>query len=141
MECRWRAPGSASVFGSGCGVAGGSKDVYLNGGSIKGYPQGMDGLELPKVGKPEVWTRGKTAEIAWAIAANHGGKHSMNITVGPISPYCLRNSGGYSYRICPADGVVNEECFQVWCATMSCISHLVCDHHLGPPTRLCGHHL
>lgn len=36
----WRAPGSAPVFGSGCGVAGGSKDVYLNGGSIVGYPQG-----------------------------------------------------------------------------------------------------
>ena len=41
----WRAPGSAPVFGSGCGVAGGSKDVYLNGGSIRGYPQG-DGYSL-----------------------------------------------------------------------------------------------
>jgi len=88
----WRAPGSAPVFGSGCGVAGGDKDDYLNGGRISGFPQGMDGLKLPKVGKPEVWKRGETAEIAWAIAANHG--------------------GGYSYRICPSDGLVNEECFQ-----------------------------
>ena len=93
----WRAPGSAPVFGSGCGVAGGSKDMYLNGGSIKGYTQGMDGLQLPKVGKPEVWKRGDTVEIAWAVTANHG--------------------GGYSYRVCPADGVVNEACFQVsFCA-------------------------
>jgi len=88
----WRAPGSAPVFGSGCGVAGGSNEFYLNGGGITGYKQGMDGLQLPKHGKPEVWKRGETAEIAWAIAANHG--------------------GGYSYRICPSDGVVNEECFQ-----------------------------
>jgi hypothetical protein len=69
----WRAPGSAPVFGSGCGVGGGSDDFYLNGGGITDpFTQGMDGLKLPKVGNPEVWKRGETAEIAWAISANHG---------------------------------------------------------------------
>jgi hypothetical protein len=91
----WRAPGSAPVFGSGCGVGGGSNETFLNGGVIvPASQQGMDGLDLPPVGAPEVWTRGATAEIAWAIAANHG--------------------GGYSYRLCPNDGraTVDEACFQ-----------------------------
>ena len=88
----WRGPGSAPVHGSGCGVGGGDKDPYLNGGVIHGkYPQGMDGKHLPKVGTEE-WKRGETVEVAWAIAANHG--------------------GSYSYRLCPADGDINEACFQ-----------------------------
>jgi hypothetical protein len=37
----------------------------------------MDGKLLPKVGKPEEWKRGETAEVAWAIAANHGGKSAV----------------------------------------------------------------
>ena len=91
----WRAPGSAPVFGSGCGVAGGSKEVYLNGGAIKGFPQGMDGKDLNKsTAAPPTWKRGETARVAQAITANHG--------------------GGYSYRLCPADepGGVTEACFQ-----------------------------
>ena len=88
----WRSPGSAPVFGSGCGLAGGDVDIYLNGGSIKGFKQGMDGVDLPQHGTPEIWKRGDTAEVAFAIAANHG--------------------GGYSYRLCPSDGNVNEACFQ-----------------------------
>lgn len=40
----------------------------------------------------ETWTTGSTAEVAFAITANHG--------------------GGYSYRICPADSDLSEECFQ-----------------------------
>jgi hypothetical protein len=90
----WRAPGSAPVFGSGCGVGGGSKEPYLNGGECPHCPQGLDGKLLPPVGEPAEWTRGGTAEVAWAIAANHG--------------------GGYSWRLCPAApvGDINETCFQ-----------------------------
>jgi len=55
----------------------------------------MDGAKLPKATAPaEVWTRGGTAEVAFALVANHG--------------------GGYSYRLCPADGEVNEKCFQAY---------------------------
>ena len=90
----WRAPGKAPVLGSGCGVGGGNQMPMLNGGECTECPQGFDGKLLPPVGSPEVWTRGGTAEVAWAIAANHG--------------------GGYSYRLCPADPVdaINEACFQ-----------------------------
>ena len=90
----WRAPGSAPVLGSGCGVGGGSKEPYLNGGECASCPQGLDGKLLPPVGRPQEWKRGETADVAWAIAANHG--------------------GGYSYRLCPADpaGDINEACFQ-----------------------------
>jgi len=89
----WRAPGSTKVFGSGCGVAGGSDTPYMNGGYPKdGSPQGMDGLKLPKHGTAPTWTRGTNAEVAWSISANHG--------------------GGYSWRLCKNDGNVTEECFQ-----------------------------
>jgi len=88
----WRAPGTAKVFGSGCGVAGGSDTYYANGGwPPKGIKQGFDGVDLPKM-EPVVWTRGSKVEVAWSISANHG--------------------GGYSYRLCKADGDISEECFQ-----------------------------
>jgi len=78
----WRAPGTAPVYGSGCGAAGGGPTGYANGGfSPKGIPQGLDGLRMPKIpGEAVVWTKGMEAEVAWAISANHG--------------------GGYSYRLC-----------------------------------------
>jgi len=38
------------------------------------------------------WTAGATAEISTAVIANHG--------------------GGYSFRICPADSDLSEDCFQ-----------------------------
>mmetsp|Transcript_117759 Transcript_117759/g.327992 ORF Transcript_117759/g.327992 Transcript_117759/m.327992 type:complete len:338 (+) Transcript_117759:104-1117(+) len=88
----WRAPGRAPVFGSGCGVAGGGPHSYSGAGSPPpGFAQGADGLTLPGV-SAQVWSRGSEVEVAWAISANHG--------------------GGYSYRLCPSNGVVNEECFQ-----------------------------
>jgi len=66
--------------------------VLFNGGvSPAGIPQAMDGLDLPKK-EPTVWKRGSVVEVAFALTANHG--------------------GGYSYRLCRADGVVNEACFQ-----------------------------
>merc|ERR1719300_334233 len=92
----WRSPGTAKVYGSGCGVAGGSGDYFMNGGNApKGMEQGMDGLLLPKnkESRPVRWNRGSTQEVAWAISANHG--------------------GGYQYRLCKNEpGKVNEECFQ-----------------------------
>jgi len=88
----WRAPGTAKVFGSGCGSAGGGPVGYANGGfAPKGVAQGADGLSLPKQ-NTTVWKKGSHVEVAWAISANHG--------------------GGYSYRLCKSDGNVTEECFQ-----------------------------
>jgi len=64
----------------------------FNGGvSPAGVPQGTDGLKLPAQ-PPTMWKRGSVVEVAFALTANHG--------------------GGYSYRLCKADGVVNEACFQ-----------------------------
>lgn len=90
----WRAPGTASVQGSGCGVMGGNKVPLPNGGEfhLPGIPQGMDGILLPKLHEPVLWERGSVQEVAFGITANHG--------------------GGYSWRLCPADGEVTEECFQ-----------------------------
>ena len=31
-----------------------------------------DGMKMPQFGTPAKWVRGSTAEVAWAIAANHG---------------------------------------------------------------------
>jgi hypothetical protein len=89
----WRAPGLAPVYGSGCGAAGGGPVAYANGGfAPPGIKQGMDGLELASM-TPVTWKRGSTAEVAWAISANHG--------------------GGYSWRLCKnVEGLVNEDCFQ-----------------------------
>lgn len=90
----WRAPGSAAVLGSGCGVAGGGDTFNNNGGwPPTGMTQGADTLSLP-AGRPTVWSRGSVVDVAWGMWANHG--------------------GGYSYRICPNNGKdkVTEECFQ-----------------------------
>lgn len=89
----WRAPGTAPVYGSGCAAAGGGPTYYANGGQPPaGIAQGLDGLKLPPTNTTK-WTRGSTAEVAWAIAANHG--------------------GGYSYRLCPKTAaVIDEACFQ-----------------------------
>jgi hypothetical protein len=91
----WRAPGTAPVYASGCGAAGGGPTAYANGGQPPpGVPQGADGVLLPAHGEAERWERGTDVEVAWAISANHG--------------------GGYSYRLCPSDNLagVNESCFQ-----------------------------
>jgi len=88
----WRAPGSAPVYGSGCGVAGGGPRAYANGGTPPpGIAQNLDGLEMPEMA-PTYWQLGTSVEVAWAIAANHG--------------------GGYSYRLCKKSEGISEECFQ-----------------------------
>lgn len=88
----WRAPGTAQVSGSGCGIAGGNKVTLFNGGvSPPTIPQGFDGADLP-ARRPVTWKKGDEVEVAFALTANHG--------------------GGYSYRLCSTDGDINEECFQ-----------------------------
>eukprot|EP00437_Effrenium_voratum_P021419 CAMPEP_0181447430 /NCGR_PEP_ID=MMETSP1110-20121109/26618_1 /TAXON_ID=174948 /ORGANISM="Symbiodinium sp., Strain CCMP421" /LENGTH=360 /DNA_ID=CAMNT_0023571543 /DNA_START=80 /DNA_END=1162 /DNA_ORIENTATION=+ len=89
----WRAPGTAPVLGRGCGIYGGKQDfVEDSSGDLLGiHPPGTDGVDLPAQ-EPTQWALGSVQEVAWAIAANHG--------------------GGYSYRLCPKGGNVSEECFQ-----------------------------
>lgn len=88
----WRAPGTAPVLGSGCGLAGGNELPIPNGGNAPaGVKQGLDGLELPETA-PTVWNKGDVVEVAWAIMANHG--------------------GGYSWRLCNKRNNISEECFQ-----------------------------
>jgi hypothetical protein len=67
----WRAPGTAPVYGSGCGAAGGGPTGFANGGQPpQGIPQGTDGVLLPTHGEAETWKRGSEVEVAWAISAN-----------------------------------------------------------------------
>lgn len=88
----WRAPGTAPVLGSGCGVAGGSGFPIPNGGDTPtGYMAGDDGLKLPE-NVPTIWAQGEVVEAAWSITANHG--------------------GGYSWRLCKKTDKITEECFQ-----------------------------
>ena len=106
----WRAPGTAPVLGSGCGVAGGGDLIFVNGGNwssglttsaangggqppLKGITQGDDGLVVLPPQPPVVWTPGTEVEVGFGLNVNHG--------------------GGYSYRMCRnVPGEVNEECFQ-----------------------------
>jgi len=97
----WRSPGSAFVYGSGCGVSAGAPLYVINGGvpTIRnGVGQGamVDALDMEPIAgfTPAVWNRGVVQQIAFAIKANHG--------------------GGYSWRLCKKDkaGRVTEHCFQ-----------------------------
>ena len=93
----WRAPGTAPVYGSGCGAAGGGPKAYDNGGfPPDGYKQGEDFLNAPELPTKTVWKRGSVQEVAWATFANHGGGYSWRI--------CKKGEGKY-YN-------ASEECFQ-----------------------------
>merc|ERR1719445_888303 len=62
---------------------------------LPSLPKAEDGRSFPGNHQPVYWQAGKTAEVSWAFAANHG--------------------GGYSYRLCPkpANNMdLTEECFQ-----------------------------
>lgn len=96
----WRAPGTAPIT-SPCGIDGGningcpSGNPKGDGCAAGGYGHGPDGRSLKGNAKPEVWTIGGEAEVAWGIVANHG--------------------GGYQYRLCPKPANtmdLTEECFQ-----------------------------
>eukprot|EP00419_Tripos_fusus_P016207 CAMPEP_0172728580 /NCGR_PEP_ID=MMETSP1074-20121228/92322_1 /TAXON_ID=2916 /ORGANISM="Ceratium fusus, Strain PA161109" /LENGTH=380 /DNA_ID=CAMNT_0013555843 /DNA_START=40 /DNA_END=1182 /DNA_ORIENTATION=+ len=95
----WRAPGQAPV-GDSCGLAGGTPwlpevgeaGVYT---ATKYAHHGMHGTQLKPLEDgmpPVVWKIGGQAQVTWQLENNHG--------------------GGYSYRLCPADEPLTEECFQ-----------------------------
>lgn len=95
----WNAPGRAPV-GDPCGLAGGTPwapevgeaGVYTK---TKYAHHGMNGTLLKPLedGVPLVqWKIGGEAEVTWQLENNHG--------------------GGYSWRLCPADEPLTEECFQ-----------------------------
>ena len=87
----WRAPGSAPVYGSGCGAAGGGPEPYSNGGNPPAhFVNGDDFLKIPAT-EPTEWKRGAEVEVAYAIFANHG--------------------GGVSWRLCKKRENITEECF------------------------------
>jgi len=87
----WRAPGKAPVTDP-CGVASGG----TNPGAYAAVPAGYSGGDLALQVLPEqdatLWTAGGVAQVGWGLSAQH--------------------SGGYSYRLCPKNSVISEECFQ-----------------------------
>mmetsp|Transcript_99003 Transcript_99003/g.154770 ORF Transcript_99003/g.154770 Transcript_99003/m.154770 type:complete len:412 (-) Transcript_99003:100-1335(-) len=100
----WRAPGYAPVIDS-CGTAGGRIPGqgaggfgadYVNTTHVKLGDLGSKTLKPRPTGVK--WIAGMEYEVAWTIQANHG--------------------GGYSYRLCPANETLNEECFNKYPLTM-----------------------
>ena len=93
----WRSPGVAPVTDS-CGTAGGVLPGQQPGAAGATYTPtpnakvGDRGSVLPPLPSGTVWAAGEAVEVAWTQKAWHG--------------------GGYSYRLCPADEPLNEECFQ-----------------------------
>lgn len=89
----WYAPGHAPVY-SPCGLAAGqSQGSFPGNGDVPppGYEPGFDARLLGRT-SPVEWPVGSVQEVAWSIAANHG--------------------GGYAVRLCPASSDLTEECFQ-----------------------------
>lgn len=100
----WRAPGYAPVIDS-CGSAGGRLPGQGAGGFGAGYVNtahskvgDLGSKTLKRLPTNTSWAAGKTYEVAWAIQANHG--------------------GGYSYRLCPANETLDEDCFNSYPLTM-----------------------
>mmetsp|Transcript_31562 Transcript_31562/g.87000 ORF Transcript_31562/g.87000 Transcript_31562/m.87000 type:complete len:412 (+) Transcript_31562:58-1293(+) len=100
----WRAPGFAPVIDS-CGSAGGRLPgqgngsfgaVYVNSTHAKVGDLGSQTLKPRPTGVE--WAAGSEYEVAWTLQANHG--------------------GGYSYRLCPANRELNEDCFNEFPLTM-----------------------
>jgi len=89
----WRAPGNAPVLDA-CGVAGGSSKDNSGAGGFPPPPHkaGDKGSEVLNTTGTTVWKAGCVVEVAWSIAANHG--------------------GGYQYRLCPKSEELTEDCFQ-----------------------------
>jgi hypothetical protein len=87
----WRSPGKAPVRDS-CGASSGYIKPSPYAETPKGYAPWTKGSEVLPEGPVTVWKAGGVAEVAWSIAAQHG--------------------GGYSYRLCPKGSTLDEECFQ-----------------------------
>jgi hypothetical protein len=89
----WFAPGFAPVF-SPCGLAAGQANgSWPENGDVAppGFKFGDDGRDLNHT-TPTLWPVGSVQEVAWSIAANHG--------------------GGYAVRLCPWGDEITEDCFQ-----------------------------
>lgn len=76
----WRAPGFAPVFDA-CGMAGGRAlgpgghgAVYRNTSHAK---QGDLGATLQPLETGTTWKAGDSAEVSWALSANHGGGYQV----------------------------------------------------------------
>jgi len=87
----WRAPGKAPVVDS-CGMASGGTNPSGYAAVPAGYEAGTKGSEVLPETEATLWQAGATASVGWALSAQH--------------------SGGYSYRLCPKDSALSEECFQ-----------------------------
>ena len=89
----WRSPGKAPVRDP-CGAASGYVHPSPYATNPAGYEPWAEGSKVLPVGNVTVWKAGGVAEVAWSIAAQHG--------------------GGYTYRLCPKKpaAVLSEECFQ-----------------------------
>lgn len=93
----WRAPGYAPVIDS-CGSAGGRLPGQGNGGFGAEYRTTAH-VNVGDLGSKTLlprptgvqWAAGMEYEVSWTLQANHG--------------------GGYSYRLCPANMDLNEDCF------------------------------
>lgn len=87
----WRFPGKSPVADA-CGITAGYIEPEGQLNPPPGFSTGASGRELPKLLDQTVWVAGSVVEVAWAMAANHG--------------------GGYQYRLCPVNEELSEECFQ-----------------------------
>jgi len=88
----WRAPGKAPV-NDVCGLASGGTNANNFAAVPAGYRSGDKGSEVLPETEATLWQAGATATVGWALSAQH--------------------SGGYSYRLCPKDVTLSEECFQM----------------------------
>jgi hypothetical protein len=93
----WRAPGQAPV-NDPCGQASGFTVNQPNVEVPQGYSAGDNGSEVLPETAPTYWKAGSTAQVGWALSAQHG--------------------GGYSYRLCPKSEFgkspqASEKCFQM----------------------------
>jgi len=87
----WRAPGKAPV-NDPCGLASGGTNAGTYAAVPAGYKSGDKGTEVLPETEATLWQAGATATVGWALSAQH--------------------LGGYSYRLCPKDSALTEECFQ-----------------------------
>lgn len=87
----WRAPGKAPVADP-CGVASGGTNPGAYAAIPQGYKAGSKGSEVLPEKKATLWKAGATAWVGWGLSAQH--------------------AGGYSYRLCPKDSTISENCFQ-----------------------------
>lgn len=92
----WRAPGKSPV-NDPCGQASGFADSTGGAEVPMGYSYGDLGSQVLPATAPTYWKAGATAQVGWAMSAQHG--------------------GGYSYRLCPKSQFGNdpqaiERCFQ-----------------------------